>query len=177
MKIFGWELKRAKTQLQTENKGIVSTTYRSPYEPLFLNGKEVARNMETYFRMYRVNADLRRCIEEVQQTCCKSGYQTKIWVNNREDYKVVYNEQVEEALNFIDNFGTLKNDIVQMKMLTENVFIQKIRDLKNRVVGWKVLDTRRVSILADKEGTRIAYILRDGASMNRIPAEEIFHFI
>lgn len=177
MKIFWWELKRAKTQLQTENKGIVSTTYRSPYEPLFLNGKEVARNMETYFRMYRVNADLRRCIEEVQQTCCKSGYQTKIWVNNREDYKVVYNEQVEEALNFIDNFGTLKNDIVQMKMLTENVFIQKIRDLKNRVVGWKVLDTRRVSILTDKEGTRLAYILRDGASMNRIPLEEIFHFI
>lgn len=177
MKLFGWELKRAKTQLQTENKGIVSTTYRSPYEPLFLNGKEVARNMETYFRMYRVNADLRRCIEEVQQTSCKSWYQTKIWVNNREDYKVVYNEQVEEALNFIDNFWTLKNDIVQMKMLTENVFIQKIRDLKNRVVGWKVLDTRRVSILADKEGTRIAYILRNGASMNRIPAEEIFHFI
>lgn len=176
MKIFGYEF-WAFTKKRIEQKAIVSTTYRSPYEPLFLNGKEVARNMETYFRMYRVNADLRRCIEEVQQTSCKSWYQTKIWINNRSDYKVVYNEQVEEALNFIDNFGTLKNDIVQMKMLTENVFIQKVRDLKNRVVGWKVIDTRRVSILADKDGTRIAYIIRDGASMNRIPAEEILHFI
>jgi hypothetical protein len=60
MKIFGYELKKA-----PETKNFVTST---PFQMGATIGQDIQKNMATYYKMYRVDADIRRCIEEKQQT-------------------------------------------------------------------------------------------------------------
>lgn len=75
-------------------------------------GKDLAVNMQTFYKMYRIDADIRRCIQEIQQTTGKGGWALRKWINNRQDYKNVDIKEVSDILSH-NAWNTLKNNIIQ----------------------------------------------------------------
>lgn len=72
---------RKKAPKKTEEKGLdsaislaYSTRYGS-YDGSVLDGMGIARNNAQFYKMYRVNTDIRRAIKEKQETSMKKGFE------------------------------------------------------------------------------------------------------
>lgn len=142
---------------------------------------DLARNMMNFYRMYRINSDLRRCVQEIQQTSGKSGYSLRQYVSSQDYFKEVADPAVDDLLNFGKGWKALKSEIIKHYCISGNVFIEKLFDERTgkKIVGYNVLDTRYMSIICDKEYNPIKYIYRD-VKNNQVleyKPEFIFHFI
>jgi hypothetical protein len=47
------------------------------YDGTILDGQKIARNNAQFYKMYRINTDIRRAIKEKQETSMKSGYEIR----------------------------------------------------------------------------------------------------
>lgn len=113
-----------------------------------IDGSRIARNMRTYFRMYRSNTDLRRCIAEIVQTTGKSGYET-YRVNKAGDREVVIDARFERLLLSSGGFRKLKSQIIQQVAISGTVFVLKDKNPLGTEAEWSVLDSRYISIVSD----------------------------
>ena len=168
MKLFGFELKKA-----TETKS-VSSVYSS--NGINLDGKSIARNFGTYGKMWRINTDIRRCVAEKCETAMRGGFELQK-VNKTDGVKkVAYDPDFLDALG---NVGELKTKIITTLEIFGDVFIRRKRNIRKKVIGYEVLDTRYISIVTDSFLVPIRYLYERRAqntyAQEVYTPEDIFH--
>lgn len=97
MKIFGFEIKRNGNTSQ-EVKTNVSTHYVTP-DGIIVDGEKIARDLRTYYTLYRINTDVRRCIAEICKTSAKSGYEVYKQLKTEERKKLYKDPKIDFALS------------------------------------------------------------------------------
>lgn len=137
--------------------------------------KDLAVNLSTFYKMYRIDADIRRCIQEIQQTSWKSWYSIRKWINNRQDYKTLDIKEVSDILT-PKIFNVLKNEIIQQLSISWTVFILKEKNLEGSAISFRVLDTRYMSVVTDTNyvPTKYLYTERSTAQVIQYEIDEIF---
>lgn len=162
----------AKTQ---ESKAVFSTNYAN-INGSIIDGQQIARNYRTYFRMFRINTDIRRCIIEIQQTSGKSGYEIHSVLKNGKE-KVIRVMEFEQFLKNSGGFRLIKNEIVKNISIFANAFIRLTYNVRSKPIKATVLDSRYVSIVTDDQLNVIRYTYQNPASAGMIedlaPAEII----
>lgn len=125
---------------------------------------------ELYYRLYRKNTDLRRCIEELYQTVWKDGYVIKRGETILE--KTNYHEQLESNQEFF----VLKSLIIRDLSIAGNVYILKLPNALWTVAGFQVLDPRTIRVVANKHGEIIGYIQTVGWDSQSYTPDELLHY-
>ena len=168
-------VKKQKTaQLGVKNAVPFSTNYASA--AWYIDGVGIARNNRTYGMMYRRNVDIRACIREIQETTMKNGWELRKPYASKEGEKVVVDEKFQFALGTIK---ALKDQILKNLWLFANTYIAKRRDKVRRVIGYRVLDSRFVTIVTDENLTPLKYIYNQPILQGGIityPADDILHW-
>lgn len=62
---------------KSEEKSVAYSLRYGNYDGTILDGQKIARNNAQFYKMYRVNTDIRRAIKEKQETSMKSGYEIR----------------------------------------------------------------------------------------------------
>jgi hypothetical protein len=153
MKIFWLEIKK-------ESKAYVPNTPYSWVQWLLNVWKDLQSNLQTFYKMYRIDADIRRCIQEIQQTSWKWGWAVRKWIDNRKDYKNVEVKEVSDIL-WWNNFIRLKNEIIQQLSISWTLFIKKNINIEWKSNWFEVLDTRYMSVVTDWNLIPVRYIYQD----------------
>lgn len=156
----------------------VGDNYQTSYNSLtgIVDGLGIARNNRTFGIMYRKNIDIRACIRELQETALKNGYELRKSYSSKDGDKVVYDENFTKALGRIKE---LSGGIIKNLSLFANVFIQKRRDLAKRTMGYKVLDSRYVTIITDSNLVPLRYMYAQpvlNGGIIEFPAKDILHW-
>ena len=162
MNIFWLELKKAKL----EKKGF-AVAVSTP--DLTVDGEDIRRNFSTFYKMYKVNVDVYRCIEEMKQWTMMNGWS----LISKE--KEVIDKRFMQAVWDIDQ---LKNEIILQYKVFANVFIEKIGNVRGEVIRYKVLDARYVSIVTDTDLNPVRYIYapKSITEQKSLQPEEVHHF-
>jgi len=183
------QTKSAKRQSKTEQKEApVSTIYTDNGTNYTLDGKQIARNVATYSRMYKVNVDIFRCIKEKQETTMSSGYELHRKNKGNANEKVAEDPDFIKALNYKQSITEMKDDIIQNLDLFGDVYVRRIFNAMStvpnytgpKVMGYEILDTRNVKIITDTNLKVLRYIYeRSGLGYSKQETffpEEILHF-
>lgn len=137
---------------------------------------ELSPTFDTYYRMYNMNADLYRCIEEICQTSMSCGYE--YYKETTEGEKKYESKDIDAVLT---NQGDttveeLKNDMLRSYLLTGNIFLLKRYNAMG-LMGFRVLDPRNVKVTYNEEsGKALAYKYKLGNEWIAVWAEIIHHF-
>lgn len=153
MKLFWLEIKR-------EQKGYVPNTPYQSIQWLFDAWKDLQVNIQTFYKMYRIDADIRRCIQEIQQTAWKSGWAIRKWINNKSDYKNIEIKEVTDLL-WGNKFNKIKNWILQHLNISWTSFIKKDLNIEDNPNGFEIFDTRYISVITDSNLNPTKYIYQD----------------
>lgn len=129
--------------------------------------------METYYKLYRSNSDLRRCVEEKQETAWKGGFEVVKWY--WEEKKVIEDARIYEYLNHERPFEEFKGLLIRDLDIAANAFIEIIKNANWQVIGFDLLDPRTMSIITDKHWVVGKYIQRVKWEMVSFEPEEILH--
>ncbi len=151
-----------------------STSYNS--SDGIVDGVGIARNNRTYGLMYRKSVDIKACIRELQETAMKNGYELRREYSSKEGEKVVYDEKFTNALGNIKN---LCDGIIKNLSLFANAYIQKRRDGAWRVLWYKVLDSRHMTLVTDSNLVPIKYMYSQPILQGSVlifPAKDILHW-
>jgi len=130
----------------------------------------IETTLDLYYKLYRENTDLRRCIEELYQTTWKEWWQLLRWETP------VNNIDIENQLNYWYWFNTFKSIIIRDLQVAWNVFIIPIWNPTGRVIWYQVLDPRTMRVIANKFGEVIRYIQVRGWNQQVFMPNEIYHF-
>lgn len=179
MKLFWYDIKKTSQQAGSPvfagSKKNYSTTFTG--QGILLDGQSIAQGYATYWKMYKTNTDIQRCIEEKIQTTMKKGWE--LHRINKTDWKhtIAYDPTFSQALGNIDE---LKKMIIMALDIFADVFIRKRRNVRGQVIGYEVLDTREVSVITDADLTPVRYTYRRKTprtvSMESFEPENIAHF-
>ena len=161
MKIFWLEIKR--------DRGLA---YRWNNYSVFWN-TDISIWLTTYYKLYRENSDLRRCVEEKQETAWKSGYEIVTWYGK--ERKVSERKELEDFLNNQKKFSDFCNVFIRDLEIAWNVFIEKIYNASGQLIWFDTLDPRTMSILSDKQGRVYKYLQRMNWDLVAFEPDEILH--
>lgn len=146
----------------TEEKSVAyNVRYGNSYDGLFLDGQKIARNNAQFYKMYRVNTDIRRAIKEKQETSMKSGYEIRQKMRDGTEV-VVEAPEFEGAMERSWGANKLKNDIVKSLDLFGYAFIRRVYNIRN-IKKYEVLDSRFVSVVTDSDLVPLRYIYKNPA--------------
>ena len=160
MKLFGWSVKKERW-----------LSYKGGTFWAFWDNMSV--NMSTYYKLYRNNSDLRRCVEEKQDTTWKGGYEIVTWYG--ETRKVIENKQIEEFLNNQTSLLEFKENFIRDLDVWANVFIEKVYNASGQLVWFDTLDPRTMSIISTTHWVAVKYIQRVSWSAVEFNSDEILH--
>ena len=130
----------------------------------------VVTNTALYYKLYRENTDLRRCVEELYQTVWKDWFMLMDWENE------LKNSAIHKVLNFENWIDILKNLIIRDLEIAWNVFIIPITNWTGTTIGFQVLDPRTIRIVANKYWEVIRYIQTRWWNVQEFLPNELFHF-
>jgi HK97 family phage portal protein len=153
-----------------EKKALWDRTGFSYSGATFWYNTELETNTALYYKLYRENTDLRRCVEELYQTSWKDWYKLYQWENE------LRNSNIENILNFENWFWMLKAIIIRDLQIAWNVFILPVRNWLNNIIWYQVLDPRTIRVVANKYWEVIRYIQTRWWNTQEFWADEIFHF-
>lgn len=149
-------------------------------------------NFHTYYDMYKRNADVKSCVNEIAKTAWKSGFNVLMKDGLDEDKKPKYknindnpfvrsflNESAETKMGVDDwvAFSKLKKEFIKHKKISGNLFLLKKYNAIGKLAGVKVIDSRNVSIFTDPYLNVLYYTVKQGAKISQVPPENMFHFI
>jgi HK97 family phage portal protein len=179
MKLFGYEI--VKKDGAKEIKGYHMPDYGSFQGMVGMgNGLDLSRSIKNFYLMYRINSDLRRCIQEIQQTAGKDGYRLTLHVSSSDYDKEIIDPEVDKILSFGKGFNCLKNEILKHYLISGNVFVEKLyaSERSYKVVWYNVLDSRYMSIVCDPNYNPIRYLYQDLKNNRTIEysPESLLHF-
>lgn len=132
----------------------------------------VKTGTELYYKLYRKNTDLRRCVEELSQTLGKDGFSI---IN--EDWDIVENDDLIDSLNNIYDFDEFKSQIIRDLIIWGNVYIVKVPNPLGTTAGYQLLDPRTIRIIANKHGEVLKYIqVSSGGNSQNFTADEVYQY-
>jgi len=128
-------------------------------------------SLETFYRIYRKNTDLRRCIEEISTTTWKDWYIIK------KNGEVIENdEKFRQIFAFERWLNDFKNKIIRDLIVSGNTYITTISNPFNEIIWYQILDPRTIYIIADKHGSIIWYIQKNLWNSVIFTVDEVSHF-
>jgi len=185
MKLFGLDIKRATPPMNSAGpgSGTVFAGGKKNFGTAFqgggmmIDGVSISQAYNTYWRMYKNNTDIFRCIEEKVQTAMKKGYEfQKVNVTDGKR-KTVTDPEFVKALGNIDD---MKKLIIMALDIFADVFIRKRKNIRGNTIGFEVLDTREVAVITDPDLKPIRYTYRrktpTSLTVDSFPAEDVVHF-
>jgi hypothetical protein len=141
-----------------------------------IDGKAISKNYNTYWLMYLSNTDIMRCIEEKIQTAMKKGYELQKKQANGK-MKTVEDVDFVTALGDVDE---LKKLMIMALDIFGDLFIRRRRNIRGKVIGYEVLDTREMSVVTDAYLKPLRYIYRrvspGSVNVETYMVEDIEHF-
>ncbi len=160
MKLFGLEIKKDKW-----------LSYRGSTFGSFWDNLSVT--MGTYYKLYRNNSDLRRCVEEKQETVGKWGYEIVkgFW----DDRKIIEDKRIVDFLNNQRSFREFREIFIRDLDISANVFIEIVKNASGQVVWFDTLDPRTMSIISTTQGVIVKYIQRVKWNAVVFEPDEILH--
>lgn len=169
MKILGFEIKRGSTETKSP-AGVVLGGRKKGFSTSLsangvnINGESISASYRTFWKMYRTNTDIFRCVEEKIQTAMKKGYELQKVNITDGKRKVTKDEAFERALGDVQDLA--KKIILALEVFGD-VFIRKIFNVRGQVIGFEVLDTREVSVVTDSNLVvqRYMYRRKSGTSL------------
>jgi len=153
-----------------QRKAVWDKTWYSYSGGTFWYSSELETNTNIYYRLYRENTDLRRCIEELYQTVWKDGYVLNQWENQ------VRADNITNVLNYENGFDIFKGLIIRDLQVAWNVFILPIKNALWVTIWFQVIDPRTIRVVANKYGEVIKYIQTRWWNVQEFWPNEIFHF-
>lgn len=157
---------RPKKNANTEEKSVAYSLRYGNYDGTILDGQKIARNNAQFYKMYRVNTDIRRAIKEKQETSMKSGYEIRRKVKGKAEEEVVEAPDFEGAMERSGGAFKLKNDIVKSLDLFGYAFIRRVYNVRN-ILRYEVLDGRFVSVVTDSDLVPVRYIYKNPAQKGK----------
>lgn len=162
MKIFGKSF--------FETKALWDRAWYSFNGATFWYNTELQTTTALYYKLYRQNTDLRRCIEELYQTVWKDWYILNIWEQETRSPDIV------NALNFEHWFWTLMALIIRDLQVAWNVFIIPVKWWTDKVIGFQILDPRSMRVVANKFWEVYKYVQTRWGNTQTFKPWELFHF-
>lgn len=142
MKIFWYELRT----IQAENKPDV--VRKQSY--LTDQGELPETTIDVFFKYFKKNSDIRRCVIELQEAVWVEWYWYKVW------------EEIEYELKNVDdkleNFQDLKRRVIRDVSVSWNAYLLKLRNITNKIVWYTTIDPRTMKIVADNTWEVLSYI-------------------
>lgn len=109
-----------------EAKSVAYGTRYQSYDGTLIDGKTIVRNNAMYYKMYRVNTDIRAAIKAIRRTSMRDGYEYRKEVKTTGDSKVVPAPYFDAAIKASGGMRKVKNEIIKNFQLYGNVYILKI---------------------------------------------------
>ncbi len=131
MQLFWFEFKKAWDKARTYTGQTFWYTWVVPW------------TYSLFYRLYKKNSDIRRCIIELQETVWSHWYVLKD-KNSWEEKKDIMIEKL------LKDYKKLKNLIIRDLSITGNLFILKEQSIGWQVIKWNTMDPRTVRIIADQ---------------------------
>ena len=153
-----------------EKKAVWDRSWYAYSWATFWFDSSLVTNTSLYYKLYRENTDLRRCVEELYQTVWKDWYKIKEWENE------IRNNVLINALNYENWFDILKNLIIRDLEVAWNVFVIHIKNSLWAVIGFQVLDPRTIRIVTNKFWEVLRYIQTRWWSVQEFMPNELYHF-
>ena len=144
----------------------------SAFSSWFYNSDQAS--LSTYYKLYRKNSDLRRTVEEKQQTAGKGGFHVKIGFGENE--RIIEDEKVFASLNRNRPFDELKSIIIRDLEIAGNVYLEKIMNPNGQVIWFSPLDPRTINIVANAQGEIQKYMQITTGKTVEFKPEEILHY-
>ena len=163
-----------KSSAKTEKKGI-EVPYSTQNGTFGIDGQQITRCNQTYNRMYRTNSDIQRCVEEIQQTSGKSGFEVRKQMRTREIVKET--PIFSNALENSGGFRFLKAEMLKSLLIFGNIYIRIGRNLSGKPILFEILDARYVSVVTDENFKPLRYLYRNPKKIGvyEYSADDILH--
>lgn len=131
---------------------------------------DIRRAFSTYYQMYRVSADIRRCVDIVANTVAKKGFKTMKGEND------VVDARVEALLLNSGGFQNFKRQVLQHAQISGNIFIFQELNARGEPLKLEVLDSRYISIVTNSDGSEVfSYRYKKDMEVIDYPADYIIH--
>lgn len=114
-------------------------------------------NAKCYYDLYKWNSDLKRGVDEICENTLSWGRKLVQWINNRENYKTIYNN--EKLNTFFSNIEDVKNSMIQQMLINWSAFVQLVYNLSEDLIWLEVLDPRFLTINRDWITRNITWFL------------------
>lgn len=135
MKIFGLEIRRA------ENQPAISKASGSFFGAWW---ETPQTSIEMYYKYFRKNSDIRRCIQEIQNNVSQE------WYYFSKNESEVEKPELNAIMEYGKWFRNLKASILRDVMIGGNAYIVKLRNASNKMIGLATIDPRTIRVHADQ---------------------------
>ena len=115
-----------KAQTPEEVKSIAYGTRYQSYDGTLIDGKTIVRNNAMFYKMYRVNTDIRAAVKAIRRTAMRDGYEYRKETKTTGESKVVQAPYFTAAIKASGGMRKIKNEIIKNFQLYGNVYILKI---------------------------------------------------
>lgn len=158
MKIFWYEVRKAQNAPDAYKK--------NPY--LSTTGELPETTIELFFKYFRRNSDIRRCIVELQENVGIEWYSFMQW-----DEAVYELAQIDPILK---NYDEVRRRVIRDVCVSWNAYILKLKNANNQVIWLTTIDPRTVKIVSDNTGEVRLYIqFLNGKEVQRYTPEDVVH--
>ena len=128
--------------------------------------EEVPTNLDLFFQLYKKHSDLRRVILELQETVGKGGFKLLRW-----------EEEIDNQIDFLNNFENFKREFVKYLMITGNIFLYKLRNSYWKVIDYQFLDPRQILKEVDDYWEPVRYFQKTLKWNKELKVEDVKHII
>ena len=179
MELFGYKIEKKSTSFWWWQ---FAWLMQSAYE-------EKPMNFNTYYDMYRINADIKSCIREIQNTVWKSWFkieQNEKDISNNPFIKAFFENTYKNIHNNPDkiikidtwaSFNTIKKEFVKHLQISWNLFLLKKRNAIWKISSVDIIATKDVSIMTDVTMKVLYYIVKKWGTVFQVNPDNMFHFV
>lgn len=118
-------------------------------------------DVDALYTIWRNNTDVYSCVRKIRQTACLGGV---FYFDPSDDTEetpasdIDKNTVLDVMSYYYGDPRKFKNEVYKHQLISGNTYIEKVRNLGGNPVGLRVLDSRTMSIVYNKQGIVLAYI-------------------
>ena len=158
MKIFWYEVRKAQNTPDAYKK--------NPY--LSTTGELPETTIELFFKYFRRNSDIRRCVVELQENVGIEWYWFEQWE------EIVY--ELKQIAPIMKNYDEVRRRLIRDVSVSWNAYLLKLKNVNNQVIWFTTIDPRTVKIVSDNTGEVKLYIqFLNWKEVQRYLPEDVVH--
>ena len=120
-----------------------------------LMGEGVVISLQTFYELYKKNPDIRQCIRKIANSVSRDW----LSLTNNKGEVVDDTELLDEVMDYFryPTFLKFKVDLYRNYLLSGELYITPIRNLRMEILGFEVLDTRAMAKVVNQNGSIVWY--------------------